>query len=251
MNERPIRCTGDEVRAILAGRQKQLRRPIARAVPEGADEVFFWAPGQKAATTMPRLAASGLWAWRSDSDEGEDGWLRPLGACPYGQPGDRLWVRETWGRRELGSFGREKWDPVYRATDEEAINRRYRKFRWIPSIRMPREVSRLTLDVLAVRVERLQDISEEDARAEGFELSEQHFWQGYDRRIGGAHCSFMVEAGAPAPAWMEQPRAGVRRTSARSLFCSSWDSLHGKRRGTGWNPWVWVVSFKRLEAQHG
>ncbi len=124
--------------------------------------------------------------------------------CPYGDVGDRLWVRETWcyygaGDAHLG----------YKATDEicpDAIDK------WKPSIYMPRAASRIMLEVTEVRVQRLQDISEEDAIAEGI----------------------------PKDDWF-----GL--LTVKRDFQELWNAINEKR-GYGWdsNPWVWAVSFEVL-----
>lgn len=129
----------------------------------------------------------------------------PPRPCPYGVPGDRLWVRETWCADGLDDGSA----PLYhfRADgdhDPEAT--------WRPSIFMPRTACRIVLDVTGVRIERVQDISEADAKAEGPEL-------------------------LPDP-MQDTPRRW--RDSYRTL----WDSINGKRAPWDSNPWVWVVEFK-------
>lgn len=131
--------------------------------------------------------------------------------CPYGAPGDQLWIRETWA--EYPSDG----DYIYRATTESELAER---LTWRPSVHMSRRMSRITLDVTTVRVERLQDITEEDAIAEGVELYHRASEEG--------------EPGCTVP--------------ARYRFRALWDSINGKRAPWGSNPWVWVVGFKRVQS---
>lgn len=176
MKERPIILSAEMVRAILAGRKTQTRRVITERYqqclsPEDEPEAF-------------------------------------LEFCPYGQPGDRLWVRETWGW-----FSKQfEWGDCrgvsYKA--DNAFAPKYQTFR--PSIHMPRWASRITLEIVSVRVERVQDISEEDAKAEGVIPLE--------------------------------PRTGLYRCE----FERVWDSINAKR-GCGWNsnPWVWAIMFKRVQ----
>ncbi len=148
--------------------------------------------------------------------------------CPY-QVGDRLWVRETWqdycpiwkghwcGHGTKEGIAKEH-QPVYKADEPEKWLRDGRPpVKWKPSIFMPKWASRLTLEITGVRVERVQEISEEDARAEGIILPE------YIAMVGW-------------PTYHHQ-------------FMLLWDSLNAKR-GCGWdvNPWVWVLEFKRVEA---
>ncbi len=154
--------------------------------------------------------------------------------CPYGQPGDRLWVRETWGHDgpDLETVRRRLEDaipfdntygPFYRATEAAPDT-----IRWRPSIHMPKWAARIWLEVTGVRVERLQDISEDDAIAEG--VRRHQSW-------GGA-ISYRVDG---------LDLKGYQTFKASDAFCALWDSLNAKR-GYGWkvNPWVWVIKFRRL-----
>ena len=142
--------------------------------------------------------------------------------CPYGQPGDRLWVRETWAAphaydhlppRMISQEARIH----YTATEERG------GLLWRPSIHMPRWVSRITLEITAVRVERLQDISEADALAEGiYKPLGSQFWH--------TNPSANILPGE-TPQW---------------AYRNLWESISGP---CSWdaNPWVWVVEFKRHE----
>lgn len=186
MKERPILFSGEMVRAILEGRKTMTRRVIK---PQPAGE--WAAPGKT--------------------------------ACPYGQPGDRLWVRETWRKTNwTDEPNRGEWRVFWRATEKEDSRN---NGLWRPSIHMPRWASRILLEVVSVRVERVQDISEEDARAEGVE------WQN------------------ERPCWVNYLDREDWSPTARDSFRTLWDSINAKR-GYGWdaNPWVWVVEFKKIEA---
>jgi hypothetical protein len=144
---------------------------------------------------------------------------------PYGiklpcyAAGDILWVRETWSKDENGEY-------VYRAnygtTEDDSFPPSM--FKWKPSIHMPREAARIFLKVTNVRVERLQDITEEDAKAEGME-SEEYL----------DHYEWAVSVAPP----------GSVLPTLRSAFAALWDSLNAKR-GYSWetNPWVWVIEFE-------
>lgn len=203
MSERPILFSSEMVRAILAGRKTQTRR-ILRPQPHvtrlAGHDIPLWGPGKHASTSLQAK------------------WLL---CCPYGRPGSHLWVRETW--LELDDDHRDRRgvrQAVYRAdttSDGDDIRRQY-GYRWRPSIHMPRWASRLTLEVTSTRVERLQEITEEDARAEGVEA---HLHDGYDGTID-------------------------RERPARSNFERLWDHINGERAPWATNPWVFVVGFRSL-----
>ncbi len=210
MNERPILFSGEMVRAILEGRKTQTRRVIK------ANKKTAW-------------LINGDWADSYIKDPGN--YL--VEACPFGRPGDRLWVRETFCPVDDTSMGGEKWID-YRATpkyesshpagwenapdDEDAL-------KWKPSIHMPRWASRITLEIVNVRVEKLQEITFEDVKAEGtFEWGSDKVRDGvWDGR----------KRGIPYP---------------MNGFAEMWNSLNAKR-GYSWesNPWVWVIEFKKVE----
>lgn len=150
--------------------------------------------------------------------------------CPYGQVGDRLRVKETFMFNK-GADYRESFvgtdlefclgQPphyLYRADDTEEVHRQEQWFKWRPSIFMPRKASRITLEITGLRAERLQEITEADAEAEGLRSHIDDFQPG---------CSYMVEA--------------------REKFQDLWDSLNAKR-GYSWtsNCWVWVIEFRRI-----
>lgn len=159
-----------------------------------------------------------------------------LARCPYGVAGDRLWVREThylWGRwikngktktgKQAWRFKRSGRAVIFdhNDTDEFSKGRETRHNGWVkrPSIHMPRWASRITLEITKVRVERLQDISDEDAIAEGI--------------------------GKDDGAWRSYSRALARCVSPITSYRTLWDSLHGKG---AWerNPWVWVLELRKL-----
>jgi len=170
--ERPILFKGEMVRALLEGRKTQTRRVVKVDV---ANCCTHQCGGKSEAA---------------------------LSHCPYGQPGDRLWVRETFHPMKSS-----KGPASYRATwpkDDETPDEG-----WKPSIHMPRWASRITLEIVAVRVERLQQISNEDCFAEGLPA---------DTTKGN-----------------------------RTWYADLWESINGKGSWNV-NPWVWVVEFKRVES---
>ena len=205
VKERPILFSERMVRALLTGRKTQTRRILKLRDPS---------------ETYSVVDDSGGSLWPASADEYGQ-WHRDL--CPYGCPGDRLWVRETWSPDHARTY--PHYPIVYRAEGyptpadvreskgQTQTHEQLGNFRWRPSIFMRREHCRITLELTAVRVERLQAISEADAVAEGF--NEQSFRDG----------------------------RGVE--SARHGFRTLWGKINGKRPGCTWedNPWVWVVSF--------
>jgi len=245
VKERPIIFTGECVRAILEGRKTQTR-PVIKPQPASCEKLCR-DPG----------SPSG-YSWFTESGAHDDVPLR----CPYGHPGDRLWVRETWRpygwrdgnpisiqyldlsvREESGSDGPdyESWYErlAIQATDEcskagcrddEDGMFTWDKpeecpTKWRPSIHMPRWALRLTLEILKVRVERVQEISEADALAEGIP----------DLRTN-------PEAyGKPHPASPNYPAIHI------GAYVVLWNSINAKR-GFGWdvNPWVWVIEFRKI-----
>lgn len=214
MSEKPIIFSSEMVRAILAGRKSETRRVIK--------------PGKRHYTQYNwygKHPCGGWWACDVDPIQnnipsGDNGF-----PCPHGQPGDRLWVRETW-RMLLGpqkgfipedlQFSKN----VLYGADHPALHTGHWDSDidefvsdikiWRPSIFMPRWASRITLEITGVRVERVQDISEEDAVREGI--------------ANGAYA-----------------------INPKSSFSKLWDSINLKR-GFGWdaNPFVWVIEFRKL-----
>ncbi|MDD2741258.1 MAG: hypothetical protein PHV02_03235 [Rhodocyclaceae bacterium] len=191
--ERPILFSAEMVRAILEGRKTQTRRAIK--LRHDADVVVV--DGK---------------VWKPDRVD-YAGYVD----CPRGQPGDLLWVRETWANF-LGDD-----HILYRATNDPSIEL---VATWKPSIHMPRWASRILLQITNVRVERLQEISEADAIAEGVEL-------------------FATPA-QPRPSeqclWKDYLTPGLSEPSAKRSYASLWDSINGEGSWTK-NPWVWVVEF--------
>lgn len=215
VRERPILFSGAMVRAILEGRKTMTRR-VAKMTSGG----HLKEPG-------------GHRRWHPGDPDA-------VAACPYGRPGDRLWVRETWAMRDDTEPGTEhaKRYLGYKADgggfDPHDPMNWHSWSRWRPSIHMPRWASRLLLDVREVRVERVQDITEADAIAEGIK-------QAFCPHCGYTYLDCQIQAdhrlcGHDTP------------ESTRDAFAKLWDSINAKR-GYGWesNPWVWVISFRRIE----
>lgn len=193
--ERPILMAGRLVRATLEGRKTQTRRPLR--IPAG------YIMGEERGDGMP-------WPFYQAHDffGGEDPWL----PCPFGKPGDVLWVRETfaWRLNEDREAPVEPEQFIYRATPPPDLD----ECRWTPSIHMPRRACRLRLRITDVRVERVASISEEDAEAEG--------------------C-----AGTPSG----RHPSGDDGQSPREEFRAVWDSLYP---GTWDTAWCWAIIYEVL-----
>lgn len=197
MKERQILFSAPMVQALLAGTKTQTRRVVK---PQPPDWVTCY---------NERLMDTHFWCEHDRDDDSMRHWpsyehgLR----CPYGQPGDRLWVRETW--QETNAPDQDGRTLVYRA-DYPDVTARECFGPWTPSIYMPRRASRITLEVTDVRVERLQEISERDAFAEGINGEKLFRAQGY----------------------------------APLAYQRIWEQINGAGSWEA-NPWVWVIGFRR------
>lgn len=191
MKERPILFSGAMVRALLDGSKTQTRRVCKPAQAASLSCVIGIQDPRDFGQRPLEVPGSG---WFGD----EDGEVQF--ACPYGRPGDRLWVRETWAEHPDFPGCRRA---IYRADPECE----YDTERWRPSIHMPRWACRILLEIVSLRVERLQAINDQDAMAEGVDAS----------LYGKSH------------------RYGYSRL---------WEEINGAGSWSA-NPWVWVVEFKR------
>lgn len=208
MREHPILMKGPLVRATLAGRKTQIRKPvkIGSVTASGGTLHQEW-------VRIPRSKEILLL-----KGEGALADLKRLPvACPLGQPGDRLWVRETW--TSAMHEAKNPADCLYRADDNRGVED-LAEAKWTPSIHMPRWACRLVLPLVSVRVERVQSITEADAWAEGY----GEHWQ---QRI--------KEAGADG---------SLGRPSPIGWFALLWESIYGNWKE---NPWVWVAEWKEIE----
>lgn len=188
MKERPILFKGEMVNAILDGRKTQTRRVI-KPQPNCVHD-------------------NHRWVWLKEK------WVD----CPYGQPGDRLWVRETFCDLGAGTIpGRILYRASFNDLDLEMFHQSgHGSPIWHPSIFMPRWASRITLEIVNVRVERVQDISIADCVAEGIKDSNDL------KYLAGS---------------------GIEKTE----YCLLWDKINGKTYPWQSNPWVWVIEFKRID----
>lgn len=245
MKERSVIFNGEMVRAILDGRKTQTRRVMA-VQPESNQF------GLLRITDSTKHSDIGKYHWAESNATGTHQ-RSALFSCPFGQVGDRLWVRETfavlgnedgcpidWDENLVKGGGPEA-ARIYRASCEQKAgnyglwsipdiadwkphtwNVQY-EGTWVPSIHMPRWASRIRLEITAVRVERLKDISQYDAIAEGGPPSHPSI-DAVSRDFGFPDFS-------------------------RSWFAQTWQHIYGEESWSA-NPWVWVIEFKRVDAQH-
>ena len=211
MKERPIIFSGPMVRAILDGRKTQTRRPMKPQPPSWIERVGYDA-----------FCSEGFIAGRGTFED--KGPAEKFFRLPYGLTGDRLWVKETW--QSLHNLGQkvsefEDWQrgtsECFYLADESDPRNKPMSGKWRPSLFMPRWASRITLEIVGTRVERLNDISEHDAECEGFALS--------DRSKGTYVADF---------------------PSASGHFRTYWNEINGKRAPWDSNPWVWVIEFRNI-----
>ncbi|EAW1751268.1 hypothetical protein AXM70_05470 [Salmonella enterica subsp. enterica] len=211
MSERGMIFNAEMVNAILSGRKTQTRRPIK------------WK--QTRFTEIAERDDGSLWPWAEDCERGGDIWF----ACPYGEIGDRIWVRETF---RVHSRATDVATLVYRASVRNSwteqthrvpvavCNKPATPEKWTPSIHMPRWASRITLEITDVRVERLNNISYDDAISEGIKQE----WTCIDPGLGSyAH-----------------------KNDVQDDYETLWKSIYGTDSWQA-NSWVWVIEFKRVE----
>ena len=219
MKERPILFSGPMVRALLAGSKTQTRRVIKdQSIGERFSHMTEDGRAHLEWLGTP-CCGTGVWDVPEYSAQV---------ACPYGQPGDRLWVRESFMPVPLEAApgpSQTPWSIAYAAGSQTELlapssynPTLYNYERWTPSIHMPRWASRITLEITSVRVERLQDISEADALAEGIVRQP-------DDGFGLADTTH------------------YHYTDPRNSYWSLWESINGDGSVEA-NPWVWVVEFK-------
>ncbi|ECD3640003.1 hypothetical protein E0S27_23395 [Salmonella enterica subsp. enterica serovar Zanzibar] len=213
MKERGMIFNGEMVRAILDGRKTQTRR-VMKPQPDPC-------PAPRGGHWWPSNVFKTMLHVEEEMQNSKGGWGGLVGdACPFGDVGDRIWVRETF---RVHSRATDVATLVYRASVRNSwteqthrvpvavCNKPATPEKWTPSIHMPRWASRLLLEITDVRVERLNNISECDAKAEG----------------GPTECTLIGDKYFPG-------------------FRSLWKSIYGEESWAA-NPWVWVIKFKRVE----
>ena len=202
--ERPILFSAPMICAILSGTKTQTRRVVK--LPANAKHVQYWTP--PSGKSEPGWADPGVNYWTPDPSGETDS--NHLDRCPYGHPGNRLWVREAF-MHEPADYC---WEASVSIPSRPAVTTYRADFEgdtrgagWKPSIHMPRALSRILLEITAVRVERLNDISADDSWAEGIPHSPD---------VNPIH-----------------------------EYAALWESINGPGSWAA-NPWVWVVEFRRL-----
>lgn len=227
MKERPILFNGDMVLAVLGGGKTQTRRIVKRQPPEGEfAQTGLYHPTitdrngeyQPAAEVFGAFTQDGEWALK----------------CPYGEPGDQLWVRETWrtddSLNDKAPSTFSSWPVKYEADGKRLAHGAFHgntNGKTRTSIHMPRWASRIQLEITGVRIERLNEISDAESIAEGIEQLGAG-WQRYHR-----------DPDAP----VGQPFTLNPKLAYRGL----WESINGAGSWNA-NPWVWVIEFKRVTA---
>lgn len=236
---RPILFNAEMVCATLAGRKTQTRRIV-----RDKDLIVRDHHGKPISDVTPELLSEQNGVAQSQ--------------CPYGQIGDRLWVRETfwrWGRfyrmhcpAQTGEITNEwEWhgediigyvaDHPKAAPEKDKPCENEFTARKIPSIHMPRWASRITLEITDIRVERLQDISEEDAQAEGISCVSK---DGHMYKYGVADSDGFPGNDDFGWKWQDW------QLTAKDAFKNLWKSINGEDSWNA-NPWVWVIEFKHLK----
>lgn len=223
MKERPILFSAPMVRALLAGTKTQTRRVLKQATGPSLSVGIEDEPG----------VAELSWLWGDGPGHDVHETIKKV-RCLYGVPGDRLWVREAW--RSTGDGGRcnsmpprdmQPHDVWYEADGLPPVDECAGKLR--PSMFMPRWASRILLEVTEVRVDRLQDISDADAQAEG------------------TPC---YVCGGPLNGHSEADCHCFHRKASASDYRGLWEQINGPGSWDA-NPWVWAVSFRRVPPRGG
>ncbi|EBW2268822.1 hypothetical protein CBK19_24560 [Salmonella enterica subsp. enterica serovar Hillingdon] len=218
MKERGMIFNAEMVRAILEGRKTQTRRPVK---------------------PQPELTERSGFSWNgvvfgSGSDDRETNRNFAHVKCPFGKPGYRIWVRETFRVHSRASdvatlvyraSVRNSWTEQTHRVPVAVCNKPAIPEKWTPSIHMPRWASRITLEITDVRVERLHNISERDALREGL----------FQLPASGRYC---LQPG--------MQYFGMASHSAKEVYSWLWASIYGEESWAA-NPWVWVIEFKRVE----
>lgn len=245
VKERPILFSTPMVKAIIENRKRVARRVIKPQPVPCNHECYVDADWKNEPTK-----------WEAFDDHPDEWYCSYCGngvdyggngmKCPYGKPGDVLWVRETWAIEKYFNGLTEECFPIYRADygDEPVA------WNWKPSIHMPRAACRLRLEIVSITVERLQDITEEDAKREGCRPVEyEDYWEGYFKQDDGSlyHASKGLGSDPPPPDMINPTKVSVKslNKTAKQSFETLWQSINGPDSWNA-NPWVWRIFFRKL-----
>jgi len=198
--EYPIIFNSEEVKAILEGRKTQTRKVVKPQPVKPKEGAYF-----------DSYNKTEQWNWWSP--EGKQ-FLSQIIKCPYGKVGDRLWVRETFAQLMINPYA----DDYFYKADNPQHPQKGMKIKWTPSTQMPRWASRITLEITDIRVEGLQEISEEDAKKEGCILAKDY----------------------------EELSKTFFTNPYKEVFIELWNSLAKEDFKWNDNPWVWVINFRRF-----
>lgn len=210
MKERPIIFNAEMVRAILEGRKTQTRRPVK---------------------PQPQMVTNNsIEPWNGNPESLQKKLEKENKGCPFGKPGGRLWVRETyWNKVEGFCDYSGEWGSYYLDDFRYGIDNPGEDYIKRPSIHMPRKASRILLEITNIRVERVQEVSEQDCISEGIKYNPDGSVIGYPFGV-----PFFYSDGKH------------NYTTAQEAYQALWQSIYGK---DSWerNDWIWVVEFKRVE----
>jgi len=228
MKERPILFSTEMVQAILDGRKTQTRRVLNPQLPFHKFDFFCGNndAGYSALTTKGYVEFRGYEIFENGERKYTPFYIKPK----YGEKNDILWVRETWVKLNGQYVYKADYDNGVPANEIELPNgATVDDAKWKPSIHMPKEACRLRLKIKSIRVERLMDISEQDAIAEGVR-----------QRFGG-----FINYANPSNLFTETyPFLGRKYSAAQMSYLSLWERINGENSFEE-NPWVWVIEFER------
>jgi hypothetical protein len=225
MQEHPILFNGDMVRAILEGRKTQTRRPLKIQPPSSSCQIATFIES----TSREDRKKEGKLHWVKLSPDGLSVIYNQgkYFACPFGQPGDRLWVRETWAWIGSETNGHYVYRSNYLPEQQYFVT-------WQPSIHMPRKASRIILEIDEIGAERIQDITEDEAMAEGIRE-----WTKDGELYKYGHIEPGDQGCTP---WSAMPK------TVMGAYKSLWNGIYTEDLNWEANPWVWVVKFHKVEA---
>lgn len=224
---KPILMTTEMVKAIFEDRKTQTRRVI-KPQPEKCKG----SAGESIGVFTP------LYKMPYGIDITEERMIcktiKEYDVCPYGKVGNRLWVRETWcdpNNEGLNVFYKADFPYYYNNQHGDRVKMEVDELKWKPSIFMPKNYSRITLEITDIRVEKIKDTSEDDCMLEGIDMETDHASLCINIEDCTAYENDLIDGSA-----------------IKTVFSKLWDKIN-RKRGYGWgvNPWVWVIEFKQIK----